>query len=543
MAGRGRRQRDRGRVDRARAGERSRCRTRSSPTTSPRSPGGAHGEPGARWSRSTGPSGSGKSTVARGVAAALGLTSLDTGAMYRAVTLAALEAGRRPRRRRRASRRWRARRASTSTTVAIDARRPRRERRDPRPARSPARCRRCRRIPRCARSSSPASGRGSREHGGGVVEGRDIGTVVFPDAPVKVFLTASDDERAAPPAARRGGRGATRRRRRRPARRSTAATGPTRPLGRALRPRGRRAPTPSSSTPPTVAADDVVAEIVAPGRAADGAMTFYRFARGVVLEPVQGACSGCGWSGRSTCPTTGAYIVAPSHRSILDIPFAAFITRRTVRFMAKETLFSTALGRRLFDRARRGPGRAGHGRPCRAAGARGRARGGRAAGGVPGGHPRERARDRRAVRRAPRTSPSSSACRSCRSASAAASRSCPRASCFPRLHRVAVVGRAARSSRRCVDGRAAACRGDQADRGAASRAPARLRRGRAGSARLTQARQPASTLDASTRRSSVNALGPHRRAPHRRTGPGRRRRGPASARAAPAAAGSTRPRR
>ena len=34
------------------------------------------------------------------------------------------------------------------------------------------------------------------EHGGGVVEGRDIGTVVFPDAPLKVFLTASDEERA-----------------------------------------------------------------------------------------------------------------------------------------------------------------------------------------------------------------------------------------------------------------------------------------------------------------------------------------------------------
>ncbi len=33
-------------------------------------------------------------------------------------------------------------------------------------------------------------------HGGGVVEGRDIGTVVFPDADVKVFLTASDEERA-----------------------------------------------------------------------------------------------------------------------------------------------------------------------------------------------------------------------------------------------------------------------------------------------------------------------------------------------------------
>ncbi len=36
----------------------------------------------------------------------------------------------------------------------------------------------------------------AEEHGGGVVEGRDIGTVVFPDAGVKVFLTASEEERA-----------------------------------------------------------------------------------------------------------------------------------------------------------------------------------------------------------------------------------------------------------------------------------------------------------------------------------------------------------
>ena len=35
-----------------------------------------------------------------------------------------------------------------------------------------------------------------RNHGGGVVEGRDIGTVVFPDAEVKIFLTASPEVRA-----------------------------------------------------------------------------------------------------------------------------------------------------------------------------------------------------------------------------------------------------------------------------------------------------------------------------------------------------------
>ena len=41
-----------------------------------------------------------------------------------------------------------------------------------------------------------SSGPGPGEHGGGVVEGRDIGSVVFPDAAVKVYLTASPEERA-----------------------------------------------------------------------------------------------------------------------------------------------------------------------------------------------------------------------------------------------------------------------------------------------------------------------------------------------------------
>ena len=81
-----------------------------------------------------GPSGSGKSTVARGVAAALGLPVLDTGAMYRAVTLAVLEADV-PARRRRRVRGDRARRDDHGRGRRDDARRPRRERRDPRPDR------------------------------------------------------------------------------------------------------------------------------------------------------------------------------------------------------------------------------------------------------------------------------------------------------------------------------------------------------------------------------------------------------------------------
>ena len=53
--------------------------------------------------------------------------------------------------------------------------------------------------------------------------------------------------------------------------------------------------------------------------------------------------------GKERVPKRGAYIVAPSHRSNLDVPFAAYITPRTIRFLAKGELFATAFGRRLFD--------------------------------------------------------------------------------------------------------------------------------------------------------------------------------------------------
>ncbi len=61
---------------------------------------------------------------------------------------------------------------------------------------SPPQYRRCPPIPRCEQILVGRQRDWVAHHGGGVVEGRDIGTVVFPDAPVKVFLIASDDERA-----------------------------------------------------------------------------------------------------------------------------------------------------------------------------------------------------------------------------------------------------------------------------------------------------------------------------------------------------------
>jgi CMP/dCMP kinase len=148
---------------------------------------------GARVVAIDGPSGSGKSTVGRGVARALSLQVLDTGAMYRAVTLAALDRG-----------------ADLTDPVALaelasattiePGERVLLDGRDVTEAI---------RGPQVTAAVSTVSAHPPvravlverqrawvQRHGGGVVEGRDIGTVVFPDAPVKVFLTASEHERA-----------------------------------------------------------------------------------------------------------------------------------------------------------------------------------------------------------------------------------------------------------------------------------------------------------------------------------------------------------
>ena len=150
-----------------------------------------------------GPAGAGKSTVAQALAARLGLEYLDTGAMYRAVTLAAMRRGIDTADLEQvaklaedvslevgehgvlidgfdATTEIRSREVTTAVSAVA--------------ANSGVRAELVRRQRRWA-----------GERGGGVLEGRDIGSVVFPDAELKLYLTASPRVRAERRVAEAGG--------------------------------------------------------------------------------------------------------------------------------------------------------------------------------------------------------------------------------------------------------------------------------------------------------------------------------------------------
>jgi cytidylate kinase len=133
-----------------------------------------------------GPAGAGKSTVARGAARALGFTYLDSGAMYRAVGLMTNRDGGPP--------------ADRAAELRIEL--------GDRVVANGEDVTEAIRTPEASEAASKvATDQGVREalvkkqrellaSGDWVAEGRDIGTVVAPDAEVKVFLTASPEERA-----------------------------------------------------------------------------------------------------------------------------------------------------------------------------------------------------------------------------------------------------------------------------------------------------------------------------------------------------------
>jgi cytidylate kinase len=142
-----------------------------------------------------GPAGAGKSTVGREVARRLGLDYLDTGAMYRAVAFAALRRGVSVSDEPSVAELAEAMALSVSdagvvVVDGVDATADIRSRAVTEAVSAVAANTRVREELR-ARQRSWA-----REHGGGVIEGRDIGTVVFPDAVLKLYVTAAPGERA-----------------------------------------------------------------------------------------------------------------------------------------------------------------------------------------------------------------------------------------------------------------------------------------------------------------------------------------------------------
>jgi cytidylate kinase len=134
-----------------------------------------------------GPAGAGKSTVARAVADRLGFTYLDSGAMYRTVALAAKEAGTRP-----ADQADQISIELTSGAVLLDGCDVTQAIRDPEISERASLAA----ADPVVRAAMVKRQRRLLGRGDWVAEGRDIGTVVAPDAEVKVFLTASPQARA-----------------------------------------------------------------------------------------------------------------------------------------------------------------------------------------------------------------------------------------------------------------------------------------------------------------------------------------------------------
>ncbi|HET8639624.1 MAG TPA: (d)CMP kinase [Solirubrobacterales bacterium] len=140
-----------------------------------------------------GPAGAGKSSVARAVAEALGFTYLDSGAMYRCVALAGVETGAD------LDSGGEMGRLAGSLRIELEGERVLLDGRDVSAAiRAPEVTEASSRVSvhPPVREAMVARQRQMIEGGRYVAEGRDIGTVVSPEAPLKVFLTASAEERA-----------------------------------------------------------------------------------------------------------------------------------------------------------------------------------------------------------------------------------------------------------------------------------------------------------------------------------------------------------
>ena len=143
-----------------------------------------------------GPSGAGKSTLSKKIAKTLGYTNIDTGAMYRCIALAAVRRGVDPTDSMKMAQLSRSVQISfvpldggekvllDGEDVSGEIRTPETSQLTPRVAAIPE-----------VRTSLVELQRAMGNSGGVVLEGRDIGTVVFPNAEVKIFLIATAEER------------------------------------------------------------------------------------------------------------------------------------------------------------------------------------------------------------------------------------------------------------------------------------------------------------------------------------------------------------
>src|SRR5829696_10016937 len=140
-----------------------------------------------------GPAGAGKSTVARGVARALGFTYLDSGAMYRCVALAALDRGMDlDDGRRLGEMAWELNIGFDGDSIQLDGKAVGGRIRSPEVTIASSKVS----VHPQVRQAMVKRQRELIAAGNYVAEGRDIGTVVSPDSPLKVFMTADETERA-----------------------------------------------------------------------------------------------------------------------------------------------------------------------------------------------------------------------------------------------------------------------------------------------------------------------------------------------------------
>lgn len=318
-----------------------------------------------------GPAGSGKSTIAREVAKKLGLRYLDTGAMYRTVTLLALEAGLVPDRVGEAGELAAAapirleERDNDLTRVFLGDR----EVTDEIRGRTVSQNVSAVSAEPSVRAVLTKRQRGEASKGMAVLEGRDMGTVVVPDADVKVFLTATIEERA---------------RRRQLQLEAQGASQPLEELiadiaardaydsGRELAPL-RKADDAVEIDTTGMTIDEVVAAVCAlatgdkTGSTAVPAMptvppvptgtragskwplsrmirgpldkALYRFAFSFI-PPLVRFFFRVRIDGAENVPATGAVVLASNHRSNLDPFFLGSSSPRMVHFMAKSELWS-----------------------------------------------------------------------------------------------------------------------------------------------------------------------------------------------------------